>query len=152
MDGIMERFWPKVNKQQDGCWMWSAFKNPGGYGMFSVRGRMVLAHRFLYEITRGPIPPYEPGAYELDHVICSNSGCVNPEHMRLVSHRANMLRGNGPFARKARQTHCMHGHEFTQENTKRVKSMAPGTRACRACYRKQDAKRRAKRKLDRAEK
>lgn len=34
-----ERFWSKVNKT-DGCWIWTAFKNPKGYGRFMFRGKV----------------------------------------------------------------------------------------------------------------
>lgn len=40
---------------------------------------------------------------------------------------------------KARQTHCVHGHEFTPENTGRKPN---GTRYCRECRRANDRGRR----------
>ena len=110
--GIMERFWNKVDKQQDGCWLWAGAQTKG-YGMFKVWGRMRYSHRFLYEITRGPLPPYKPGGYELDHVVCNKKSCVNPEHLRLVTHKQNIMRGDGACAAHARLTHCKRGHEFT---------------------------------------
>ena len=30
-----QRFWEKVDKKEDGCWVWTANTNHKGYGMFS---------------------------------------------------------------------------------------------------------------------
>ena len=50
------------------------------------------------------------------------------------------------FAEKAKEraerTHCLHGHEYTEENTYWFR----GKRHCRACQREKDAKRRPRRK------
>jgi hypothetical protein len=48
--------------------------------------------------------------------------------LEAVTNRENMLRGVGVCALNARKTHCKHGHEFTPENTYRVKN---GGRACK---------------------
>lgn len=119
----MERFWSKVEKQpgEDGCWIWTAHCNKRGYGKFGVGARIVwLAHRWAYTDANGPIPE----GLELDHR-CRTPACVRPDHLEPVTHRENMRRGS-----RAQQTHCIHGHEFTAENTIRK---ANGTRACRAC-------------------
>jgi hypothetical protein len=49
-----------------------------------------------------------------------------------VTPRENLMRGQTITATKAAQTHCVHGHEFDEANT-RVR--ANGTRQCRACDR-----------------
>lgn len=52
-----ERFWEKVDKSGD-CWLWTGYRMPNGYGHFGRGGRagMMLAHRFAWEISHGPIP------------------------------------------------------------------------------------------------
>lgn len=78
-----DRFWSKVD-QSDGCWMWMAHRERGGYGTFRLGARKVKAHRLSYELTLGPITP----GMELDH-ICHNRGCVNPSHLREATRKQN---------------------------------------------------------------
>lgn len=79
-----ERFWAKVRKTA-GCWEWMAGKNDDGYGNFRVGRLTGKAHRFSYELANGPIPEGK----HIDHV-CHNPGCVNPGHLRIVTHKQNM--------------------------------------------------------------
>ena len=123
-----ERFWVKVERSGEpgACWPWTG-SLVKGYGQFSVNGKTVYAHRWAYEEAIGPIPD----RLTIDH-LCRTPACVNSRHLEAVSNRENILRGTGPAAVHARQTHCIHGHEFTPENTYR----APGRgRECRQCRR-----------------
>lgn len=97
---------------------------------------MVQAHRFAYELERGPIAQ----RMTLDHLChtaeiascrdgasCPHRACVNPAHMEPTSLTDNIRRGgNGT------KTHCKRGHEFTPENTYVGRT---GQRWCRACQR-----------------
>lgn len=121
---IEERFWEKVEKTDD-CWLWLGCTR-NGYGSFNVRMRSGYAHRWAYEHLVGPIA----AGFELDH-LCRNPLCVNPAHLDPVLHRTNVLRGESPAAANARKTHCIRGHEFTDENTYIVE--ATGSRMCRQC-------------------
>lgn len=111
------RFWPKVDRRGESeCWLWTAAKNNKGYGMFGLGGKLVLAHRFAYELLVGPVPE----GLVLDHVKnrgCTSTLCVNPAHLEPVTRGENVLRGDGPVAQLARQTHCQRGHELGGENT-----------------------------------
>lgn len=77
-----ERFWGKVDKSGD-CWLWSA-ATTAGYGVFRLNGKNIVAHRVSYMWENGPIPD----GYEVDHM-CFNRSCVNPAHLRLLSHLEN---------------------------------------------------------------
>jgi hypothetical protein len=124
---LEKRFWAKVQKT-DGCWLWLGGVNSGGYGSISRGHRqegMVHVHRVSYEMHCGEIPQ----GLVIDH-LCRNRACVNPAHMELVTLGENVLRGEGFSARAARKTHCLRGHEFTEENTYRPPS---GGRYCRLC-------------------
>ena len=115
----------------DECWPWTGAHVPRGYGFLTVSvgdGRVTIyAHRLAYEMFVGPIGE----GLTIDH-LCRNPACVNPAHLEPVTMRENLMRGDTLTAQKAAQTHCVHGHEFTPENTY-VK--ANGCRLCKACTR-----------------
>jgi hypothetical protein len=135
---LEDRFWKKVAVGgRDECWLWQG-ATANGYGRAYSRvrdGKYFVdgAHRIAYELTNGPIPD----GLQIDH-LCRNRLCVNPTHLEVVTQRENLLRGETIPARRAAQTHCVNGHEFTPENTYRRKE--DGVRQCRACNRERKAR------------
>ncbi len=114
---------------ETGCINWTGHL-ASGYGSIPLpgkRGKAVRAHRVAYELARGPIPE---GLF-VDH-LCRNRRCCNVDHLEVVTHRENTLRGVSPVALNAQKTHCKHGHEFTEANIYRD---AQGSRKCRTCQR-----------------
>lgn len=113
----------------NGCRIWLGSKNSSGYGTISTKSLPEnLAHRLVWHIKKGAIPD---GAY-IDH-LCRNRDCVEVSHLEVVTFKENILRGIGPTAENARKTHCIHGHEFTPENTMYV-TKEGGGRKCRTCH------------------
>jgi len=115
MKDAVARFMDKVKINDNKCWLWTGHINHDGYGIFNKQ----LAHRWAYRHFTGPVPD----GLELDH-LCRVRGCVNPEHLEAVTHGTNMLRGDNK-----QRTRCVHGHEYTEENTRLYK----GKRSCRIC-------------------
>lgn len=79
-DRNIRRFWMKVDKSAgpDGCWLWTARRDPDGYGKFQIgpkgRQRHMKAHRVAVAITRGHIDL--AGLHR-----CDNPPCCNPAHV-----------------------------------------------------------------------
>lgn len=123
-----ERFWAKVQKTND-CWLWIGTRNPEGYGLLFVsKGKSpTRAHRFSYELLRGPIPV----GLELDH-LCRVRACVNPDHLEPVTRSENMRRGVGYGDWNKRKTQCRNGHPYDLINTYVTST---GERHCRICSR-----------------
>lgn len=124
---VEERFFEKVDFSDD-CWTWTSWISTSGYGLITIKGKTVTAHRWAYETLVRPIPE----GLVIDH-LCRNRLCVNPDHLEPVTNRENIMRGEGVAARRAQQTHCMRGHEFTPENTYVYRDGR--ARKCRACER-----------------
>lgn len=122
------KFWSRIEKT-DTCWLWHGVCNPNGYAHFKYgpRGRqkMILVHRFAYELLVGEIPE----GLTIDH-LCRNKTCVNPAHLEPVTGRENTQRWN------ALRTHCKYGHEFTTENT----YIRPLGRECKQCWKRRRRK------------
>ena len=89
MDDIdtKRRFRRKVKEMPNGCWEWIAAKHPKGYGIFSIKGKTIYAHRYLWQLLNGSIS----SNFELDH-LCNNKSCVRPDHLECTTHAENMKR------------------------------------------------------------
>lgn len=83
----------------NGCWEWTGGLNKQGYGQKRWDGRMHPAHRLSYMAFVGPIPILN----DVDHrchdsakckagKACPHRRCVNPEHLRAMTHALNTQR------------------------------------------------------------
>ena len=118
-----------------GCWIWhkAIGGNGYGYGWCKQQKKVVPAHRLVYQLLVGAIPPGK----ELDHK-CRTVACVNPAHLEIVSHRENMLRGVSPIAINAKKKLCKKGHTL---NGKNLITDNRNQRRCRICSNEYDRKR-----------
>lgn len=110
----------KVQKTAD-CWIWTASKNPKGYGRFGK----TYAHRFSYTQFIGPIPD----GMQMDH-LCNNTSCVNPNHLEAVTLLENVKRqieaDRSVTGRNRKKTHCPKGHTYAYTDNR-------GKRVCQKC-------------------
>lgn len=120
-DRTVARFFAKVDEDPiTGCWNWTAFCDPKGYGRFQYGARDA---RLAYNVSYGLMVGEVPEGLELDH-LCRNNRCVNPYHLELVTSAVNMQR------RAGLKTHCPSGHPYSPENSYRTPA---GNTVCRTC-------------------
>ena len=81
-----KRIWAKIKKgDSDECWPYIGATKPEGYGFIMINGRSVMAHRFIWEFTFGPIT----GGLLVCHK-CDNPPCCNPAHLFLGTPKDNL--------------------------------------------------------------
>ena len=122
---LPQRFWEKIEINDNGCWLWTGAKNSQGYGHMLVGSRTdnsrryVKVHRLAYERLVGKI-----SAPHLDH-LCRQRDCANPAHLQPVTAKINVRRGQGHGS----EPECPYGHPYDEHNTYRH----AGKRFCRKC-------------------
>src|SRR5688572_5607851 len=89
------------------CWVWSGYRVQNGYGQLTYRCERWLAHRLSYFLHHGHLPP---APLQLHHV-CTNRGCINPDHLEPATPLAN---------RRAAPT------KLDPEKAARIRALAPG--------------------------
>lgn len=127
-DRLSEHSVPEPNT---GCWLWLGAVDRSGYGRMRLTGfgrrMMTGAHRMAWISRNGDVP----AGMVIDHK-CRVRACVNPDHLRPLTPRANTLAGDSPVARNARATHCKRGHAFTPDGV--VVGGGRRYRLCLACH------------------
>lgn len=72
--------------QQNICWPWPHATNDDGYGYQQFRGKVQRAHRLIWSLYNDC---EIPAGMEITHS-CDTPRCVNPRHLVLATHKANM--------------------------------------------------------------
>jgi hypothetical protein len=73
--------------KENGCWLWAAGLNDGGYGLITAGYKDTkhsLAHRLMYHVYNDE----DPGKLSVHHA-CANRACINPEHLQLLTAKEN---------------------------------------------------------------
>lgn len=104
----IRRFFAKVQRLPNGCWLWKGALNGGGYGMFALGGVVTTTTRVSHAWFVGPVP----SDHHVDH-LCNRRACVNPAHLEAVTPAENMQRA---LVRSERAFFCKRGHPRTPEN------------------------------------
>lgn len=110
-----------------GCWLWKGYLTDKGYGRYLLK----RVHNIMLEALDGPMPE----GMVPDH-LCLVKRCSNPDHLDTVTNQENLRRGI-----RASQTHCIYGHEYTDDNTVWQVYKGYSMRSCRTCRKEKRQKR-----------
>lgn len=126
------------------CWGWKGGVSPEGYARIKAERTSrfpAYAHRVSWEYFVGRIP----NGLVIDH-LCRTRSCVNPRHLRVVSHKENILSGVGACASNAKKTVCPHGHPLDGV----VRTRYGMGRCCLQCHREGEARRKRRLRAEEA--
>lgn len=125
------RFWTKVNKNGPlpdqskefytglgRCWLWTASVSGDGYGATHIRRKFISAHRFAFWVHT----EIDPRGSQVLHK-CDNPLCVNPDHLFLGDHSANMADAKLKKRNAHGQTHGSYLHPECVGRGERHKSV-----------------------------
>lgn len=113
------------------CWLWQ-LRLVDGYGVIQDEKKDRLAHIVAYEHYIGKVPKNK----QVSHT-CKRRDCVNPAHLRALSHKVVVNNGDAPTAIVHRTGICKKGlHKLAGEN---VINTSDGFQTCRQC--RQDVQR-----------
>lgn len=103
---VQERIWSKIEVLgNEECWPYKEKLNEHGYGVFHIKHKSLLAHRVIYQLSKGEIP-----AGMIIMHSCDNPSCCNPAHLTLGTQQDNIRdmnnkgRGVTPFGEKCHKS------------------------------------------------
>ena len=133
-DEYVKRWLAKCTVTDKGCWQWKELKRhpksrSDPYPKASYKGRKVYLHRAMVAIHQRPLLLKEMACHT-----CDNHLCINPDHLWIGINRENLLDASRKKRYPAQaKTHCKHGHEFSNENTRLTKKGFTIVRQCKEC-------------------
>jgi len=112
-----DRFWKYVDAGAlSDCWEWTgATRN--GYGVMSIDGKVVYAHRFSYELHYGPLKDGECVLHQ-----CDRRKCCNPYHIYAGTKGDNVR----DMYRKGRGNTANNygGPKVTEQDVRQIRKLA----------------------------
>jgi hypothetical protein len=115
--GAMKRKKITYSVNENGCHVCTSHKlTKAGYAMYSINGKEIYMHRYIYKQKYGKIPV----GMEICHK-CDNPACINENHLFLGTHLDNMkdrtLKGRDTIGEK---NGCS---KLTEKEVKQIKSL-----------------------------
>jgi hypothetical protein len=119
-----------IEVSHSGCWLWRGLQFTTGYGAFKFEGKTWKAHRLLWTLLNGPIPPRIHCLHHCDTPLCVN--VIDTEHHVFLGTNRDNHQDKASKGRhwQQKKTHCPKGHPYTPENTYTPPS---GGRHCCIC-------------------
>ena len=111
---LADRFWGRVTRgPRSACWLWTGGIGRDGYGkIHDAADRTLAAHRVAWELFHFPIPE----GYLVIHA-CDTPRCVNPGHLLLGTHAANMR----DMVAKGRARNGSDGYKLTRTEVLQIR-------------------------------
>lgn len=106
---VKERFLEKIDKQPNGCWLWTGAIGKDGYGIVKAECVTMSAHRLSFILFK-----QEPGDLQVLHR-CDVPNCVNPEHLFLGTQQQNLEDAIAKGRRAA--------HKLTDEQVREIRKL-----------------------------
>ena len=122
------------------CIIWTGGVSSTGYGTVRHKNKTKRVHRLIFEIINGPLMAHE----HVHHIKppCTSKRCINPSHLAKTTAKEHP---DTTGAINRAKTHCVHGHEFSEINTRIYKNVFGYIRRiCRECERDSNENRRIK--------
>jgi hypothetical protein len=118
-----------------GCWEWQGTINKE-HGRIMIDGEMYYVHRLSAMLFLGYRPEYTY-LQVLHKPECKVARCWNPDHLYVGTPADNVkdtVNAGTARGRFSDITHCINGHEYTEENTYHYQQRDGKTiRQCRIC-------------------
>jgi len=136
----LERIVSRFVEQPNGCWHHPSTPTAKGYAQTKFGwpiSKSTLIHRLSWMHFNGDIPKdmvldhlcHDPAACEGGNT-CEHRRCVNPDHLQLVSASDNSKKTVRILEFK---THCINGHQLTEDNLYRYMVKKEARVACHTC-------------------
>lgn len=126
MSSPLHRFVAKVvvAENEDPCWLWDGAVGSDDYGKFRSGNSMSSAHRYAYELFKGPIPEDLCVLHR-----CDTPLCVNPTHLFLGTKADN----SADMMRKERHQHSARklSREQVRDLKRQLRDGVPKTELAR---------------------